>query len=121
MSGVILSAVIELAVLTLDWASAKPIVVSQVSEKASDLTAVLMSDKVLGPLLGVQLMHLLVTLIKWIWSSEKKKLEEIQKACANIPMLVHKVERLDEHVKQKVLTRDETELLIWKTMRDRDS
>lgn len=83
-----------------------------------ELTTVLMSDKLLGPFLLLNAIQLIFFLVKSIWNSEKKRLEEIQKAVAHIPQLIHKVEQLDDHVKRNVLTKDQTQLLVWKELKD---
>lgn len=97
---------------------AKPVIVQPISSN-QELTTVLMSDKLLGPFLLLNAIQLIFFLIKAIWSSEKKKLESIERAVSQIPALMHKLDQLDGHVKQNVLTKDQTQLLVWKELRDR--
>ena len=97
---------------------AKPVIVQPITPN-QDVTAVLMSDKLLGPFLLLNAIQLIFFLIKSIWNTEKKRLEEIQKAVAHIPAIVHKLDRLDDHVMRKVPTIDQTKLMIWEHVNDK--
>lgn len=75
-----------------------------------------MSDKLLGPFLLVNLVQLAVWLIRSIWNTEKKKLDEIYQRVAEIPALVSKVNAMDEHLKENVPSHDQVELKILRAI-----
>jgi len=101
-----------------EWALAKPIIVQ--TPVSDSVTTVLMSDKLLGPFLLLNAVQLLFFLLKSIFNSEKKRLEEIQKAVSHIPLLIERMEKLDSHVQKNVPTKDLVEVMIWKHMREKD-
>lgn len=96
---------------------AKPLAaVSKVGE--NELVTVLANDKLLGPLvLGVAL-NIILTLVKMIWSKERKDLEEIKAAVRHIPGLIDKVNLMDEHLKKNVPSHDAVELRIFRALKD---
>jgi len=100
-------------------AAAKPLASVTKLPDGGDLVTVLASDKLLGPLLLSNAVTLIVILGKWILSSERRRLEEIQKAVSLIPGLMHKVEVMDEHLKKNVPTHDAVELKIYRAMKDK--
>lgn len=95
-------------------ALAKPVVVSAAKIGSDEITTVLMSDKLLGPFLLLNAVQLIVFLIKMVWSKEKKSLDEIKEAVKHIPMIIHKIETMDTHLKNNVPTRSEMELKVFR-------
>ena len=96
-------------------ANASPVKVAETKE----ITTILMSDKLLGPLLAANAVQLIVYLARTILSSEKKKLDKIMEAVQLIPGLATKVNDMDEHLKENVPTHDQVELKIYRALKDK--
>ena len=85
-----------------------------------DPLAVLTNDRYLLLLLLANCAYIIWGLIRSIWDSKAKKLDEIQQVVNQLPVLIHKIEQLDHHVKTNVPTRDTVEVMIWKHLREKD-
>jgi len=98
--------------------TAKPAVLPPVPTPSGDLTMVLLSDKLIGPLILGNIVQLIIYLWKSIKASEKKQLEEISKLVSHIPQIVTRLDQIDHHIEHKVPTRDHVEVMIFKEVRD---
>jgi len=97
-------------------ANAKAVVTAPVPVGGNDLTAVLVSDKLLGPLIVANMIQLIVFLVKSIWDSKRKQLDEILKKVELIPGIAEKQSRMERHLAEKVPTHDEVKVSIYETM-----
>lgn len=105
--------------LILIWAQgteAAP-VAAKVGE--SDVVGVLPDSKVLWAFIAVNAIQVVVWLAKSIWDDKTKQLREIRSAVDQIPALIHKIETMDRHLRENVPTRDQTELMIFRQMKDK--
>lgn len=110
----------QLFTLTMiSWiANAAPVKVAETKIGEQEITTILMSDKLLGPFLLMNAVQFIMWLVKSIWNGEKKQLEEIKQSVAHIPNLLHKVEIMDQHLKNNVPTHDSVEVKIWRALKD---
>lgn len=92
----------------------------KIAQSPQEITTILTSDRLLGPLLVANLVQLIWYLVKSIFDSKKKQLDQIQKTVDLIPQLVHKVEIMDQHLKQNVPTKDQVELLVYRKLQDKN-
>lgn len=104
--------------LTAVASIAKPALLPVAPTPDGDLTMVLLSDKLIGPLIVGNVVQLIIYLWKSIKSSEKKQLEEIRKAVSHIPQIVSRLDQIDKHLEYKVPTKDSVEVMIYKEIRD---
>lgn len=104
--------------LTAVVSIAKPALLPPVPTPDGDLTMVLLSDKLIGPLIVGNVVQLIIYLWKSIKASEKKQLEEIRKAVSHIPQIVNRLDQIDKHLEHKVPTKDHVEVMIFKEVRD---
>lgn len=84
---------------------------------APDVLLGIPSEKILWGILFGNAVALVVYLWKSIRDTEKEDLREIKKALASLPTLTHKIERLDDHIKQ-LPTRETVEVMIWKHLKE---
>lgn len=54
-----------------------------------------------------------------MWNKEKKRLDEIYQLASQIPTLAEKIQAMDKHLKENVPTHDQTELKIYRALKDR--
>lgn len=96
---------------------AKPVAIPTAKVGEAELTTILASDKLLGPLLLANLAQLVWFLIKSIYDSKRKQLEDIQKAVSVLPTLIEKIEIIDERLRHTV-THEQAELKILRAFRE---
>lgn len=97
-------------------ASAKTVVSAPIPVGEKDLTAVLVSDKLLGPLLLANLVQLVVFLLRSIWDSKRKQLDDILKKVELIPGIAEKTSALERHIHEKVPTHEQVQIKIYESM-----
>jgi hypothetical protein len=114
-----LCVLIPITTLISSIANSAPVKVAQTKVNDTEITTILMSDKLLGPFIAVNAIQLIVFLAKWIFSREAKRQEEILKAVSLIPGLMTKVNDMDEHLKKNVPTHDAVELKIYRALKDK--
>lgn len=109
-----------LSVLSSWTANAKAVALPVAKVENTELITVLANEKYLLLLLLANAGYIIWGLVRSIWDSKAKKLDEIQKLAALLPSLIHKIETMDEHLKKNVPTHDSVEVKIWRAMKGRD-
>ncbi len=108
-----------LFVKTSGIANAKPVALPVTKIGEQDLVTVLTNEKYLLLLLLANGLYITIGLIRSIWDSKKKQLDEIQKLTAMIPTLISKIEHMDSHMKH-LPTHDQVELKLWRALKDKE-
>lgn len=106
-------------ILTAQNSIAKPIAIPVTKVGENDLVTVLTNEKYLLLLLLANGLYITVGLIRSIWDSKKRQLDEITKLASMIPTIMQKIDHIEDKFKH-VPTRDQTEIMIWKHMKDKD-